>query len=79
MNESVRTYPAIMHDPTTTIPVIIPASDYADAVRVAAEETGPGQLWYGYSVVILDRPTGQDDGSDQCEDCGWERRHCACH
>lgn len=57
MNESVRAYPAIMHDPTTTIPVIIPAVDYADAVRVAAEETGPGQLWNGYSVVILDRPT----------------------
>lgn len=57
MHEAVRDYPAIMHDPTTTIPVIIPAFDYADAVRVAAEETSPGQLWHGYSVVILDRPT----------------------
>lgn len=56
MNESVRDFPAIMFDQTTTIPVLVPAFDYADAVQVAARTTRPGQLWYGYDVVVLDSP-----------------------
>jgi hypothetical protein len=54
--ETVREYPAIMHNPTTTIPVIVPAFDYADAVRVAAQATGPGELWHGFDTIVLDRP-----------------------
>lgn len=54
--ETVRDFPAIMHDAVTTIPVIIPAFDYADAVAVADRVTAPGQLWAGFDVVVLDRP-----------------------
>lgn len=74
MPETVRNFPAIMFDPTTTIPVIVPAFDYDDALRVADSVTGPGRLWDGFDVIVLD----SDNGSDQCEDCGWERRHCVC-
>lgn len=54
--DTVREYPAIMHNPTTTIPVIVPAFDYADAVRVADQVTAPGQLWAGFDVIILACP-----------------------
>lgn len=56
MPETVRDYPAIMFDPTTTIPVVVPAFDYADALRVADQVTGPGRLWDGFDVIVLDRP-----------------------
>lgn len=75
MSDTLRDYPAIMHDATTTIPVLVPAFDYADAIKVADQVTAPGQLWDGFQVIVL----ASDDGSDQCEECGWERRHCICH
>ena len=56
MPETLSDYPAIMHDPTTTVPVLIPAFDYADAVRVADQVTAPGRLWEGFDVIILDNP-----------------------
>lgn len=57
--EQVRDFPVIMHDPTTAIPVVVPAVDYADAVAVADRVTGPGQLWDGFDVVVLDAPVSR--------------------
>lgn len=56
MNETMREYPAIMFDATTTIPVLVPAFDYADAISVSDRVTAPGQLWGGFDVIVLDRP-----------------------
>ena len=59
MPDTTRDYPAIMFDPTTTIPVLVQASGYSDAVRVAHKSIGPGQLWDGFDVIVLDSPTDQ--------------------
>lgn len=56
MNETVREYPAIMFDPTTTIPVLVPAFDYDDAIKVGDRVTAPGQLWGGFDIIVLDSP-----------------------
>jgi hypothetical protein len=56
MSDTVRVYPAIMHDPVTTIPITILADDYADAVRAADQATAPGQLWHGFDTIVLDKP-----------------------
>lgn len=73
MSDTARDYPAIMHDATTTVPVIIAASDYADAVRVADTITGPGHLWHGFDTIVLDAPR-----SYGCQGCGQPPRHCVC-
>jgi len=56
MSDTARVYPAIMHDPVTTVPIIILADNYADALRVADQGTAPGELWHGFDVIVLDRP-----------------------
>ena len=57
MPDTMRDFPAIMFDPTTTVPVIIPAFDYEDATRAAYSVTRPGELWHGFDAIVLDRPT----------------------
>lgn len=32
-----------------------------------------------HDMVMIVRDLPADDESDQCEGCGWERRHCICH
>ena len=66
--EAIKEFPAIMHDPVTTIPVIIPALDYADAVQVADRATAPGQLWAGFKVIVLGVDAWEGDHCRYCAD-----------